>query len=82
MRPSLVTYLPVLLHAAGKSFWLASVSLSALQAAGVIVAFFGGTLSDRLGRRMMIFLSIFPTSSLVFIFLALKGWWRFVGRRS
>lgn len=74
---TLVTYLPVLLHDEGESFWLASVSLSVLQAAGVAGAFFGGTLSDRLGRRLMIFLSILPTAILMFIFLGVSGWMRF-----
>ncbi len=74
---TLVTYLPVLLHDEGESFWLASVSLSVLQAAGVAGAFFGGTLSDRLGRRLMIFLSILPTAILMFLFLAASGWARF-----
>ncbi len=74
---TLVTYLPVLLHDEGESFWLASVSLSVLQAAGVAGAFFGGTLSDRLGRRLMIFLSILPTAILMLIFLGISGWVRF-----
>ncbi len=74
---SLVTYLPVLLYDAGESFWLASVSLSVLQLAGVVGAFFGGTLSDRLGRRLMIFIAIFPASILMFVFLAVTGWMRF-----
>lgn len=74
---TLVTYLPVLLHDEGESFWLASVSLSVLQAAGVAGAFFGGTLSDRLGRRLMIFLSILPTAILMLVFLGVSGWVRF-----
>jgi len=74
---TLVTYLPVLLHDEGESFWLASVSLSVLQAAGVAGAFFGGTLSDRLGRRLMIFLSILPTAILMLAFLTVSGWARF-----
>jgi len=74
---TLVTYLPVLLHDEGESFWLASVSLSVLQAAGVAGAFFGGTLSDRLGRRLMIFLSILPTAILMLVFLGATGWVRF-----
>lgn len=74
---TLATYLPVLLHEEGESFWLASASLSVLQAAGVVGAFFGGTLSDRLGRRLMIFLSILPTAILMFVFLGATGWARF-----
>ena len=75
---ALVTYLPVLLYDEGVSFWLASVSLSVLQAAGVAGAFFGGTLSDRLGRRLMIFLSILPTAILMLFFLGASGWMRFL----
>ena len=75
---ALVTYLPVLLYDEGESFWLASVSLSVLQAAGVAGAFFGGTLSDRLGRRLMIFLSILPTAILMLFFLGTSGWVRFL----
>jgi MFS transporter, FSR family, fosmidomycin resistance protein len=77
MSAALVTYLPVMLYDTGESFWLSSVSLSVLQLAGIVGAFFGGTLSDRLGRRLMIFLSIFPASVLMFIFLATTGWLRF-----
>lgn len=77
MSAALVTYLPAMLYDAGDSFWLASVSLSVLQLAGVVGAFFGGTLSDHLGRRLMIFLAIFPASVLMFIFLVTGGWLRF-----
>jgi FSR family fosmidomycin resistance protein-like MFS transporter len=77
MSSALVTYLPILLHDEGGSFWLASVSLSVLQAAGVVGAMFGGTLSDRLGRRRMLSLSILPTSFFMFLFLTASGWVRF-----
>ncbi len=77
MSAALVTYLPAMLYDSGDSFWLASASLSVLQLAGVVGAFFGGTLSDRLGRRLMIFFAIFPSSILMFIFLATGGWLRF-----
>jgi MFS transporter, FSR family, fosmidomycin resistance protein len=77
MSAALVTYLPAMLYDSGDSFWLASASLSVLQLAGVVGAFFGGTLSDRLGRRLMIFFAIFPASILMFIFLATGGWLRF-----
>lgn len=77
MSASLVTYLPILLHDEGDSLWLASVSLSVLQAAGVVGALFGGALSDRLGRRLMLFLAVAPTSVFMFLFLATSGWVRF-----
>ncbi len=68
----MVTYLPAMLYDSGDSFWLAGASLSVLQLAGVVEAFFGGTLSDRFGRRLMIF-AIFPASVLMFVFLATGG---------
>lgn len=77
MSAALVTYLPILLHEEGESLWLASVSLSVLQAAGVVGAMFGGTLSDRLGRRLILFLAVAPTSVFMFLFLAATGWGRF-----
>ncbi len=77
MSAALVTYLPAMLYDSGDSFWLASASLSVLQLAGVVGAFFGGTLSDRFGRRLMIFFAIFPASVLMFVFLATGGWLRF-----
>jgi len=73
----LVTYLPILLHDQGESFWLASVSLSVLQAAGVVGAMVGGTLSDRLGRRWMLFAAVLPTSIFMFVFLVATSWARF-----
>ena len=76
-QSALQTFLPVLLHEEGETLWLASVSLSILQAAGVVGAMFGGTLSDRLGRRMVLFLAVLPTSILMYIFLASSGWVRF-----
>ncbi len=76
MTAALVTYLPVLLHDQGESFSMASVGLATLQAAGVVGAFFGGTLSDKLGRRWMLFASILPTSIFMFVFLAATDWMR------
>jgi FSR family fosmidomycin resistance protein-like MFS transporter len=76
-QSALQTYLPVMMHEEGETLWLASVSLSILQAAGVVGAMFGGTLSDRLGRRMVLFLAVLPTSMLMYIFLAVSGWVRF-----
>jgi len=77
MSAALVTYLPILLHDQGESFWLASVSLSVLQAAGVVGAMVGGTLSDRLGRRWMLFAAVLPTSIFMFVFLVASSWARF-----
>jgi FSR family fosmidomycin resistance protein-like MFS transporter len=47
--------------------------LSILEAAGVIGAFFGGTLSDRLGRRRILAISFSATPVLMALFLITAG---------
>jgi len=77
MSSVLTTYLPVFLTEEGTELWFAGVSLSVLEAAGVVGALLGGTLSDRLGRRTILFISLFATPLLMFVFLAADGWIRF-----
>jgi FSR family fosmidomycin resistance protein-like MFS transporter len=76
MSAVLTTYLPVFLVDEGAAAATASFSLSVLEAAGVIGALLGGSLSDRLGRRMTLFLSLVTTPPLMLAFLFLDGWLR------
>ncbi len=73
---ALGTYLPTLLTREGASLWLAGASLSLLEGAGVLGALLGGTLSDRLGRRRVLFAALLATPLLMFAFLATRGWLR------
>lgn len=76
MAAALTTYLPTFLSSEGAGLWSAGASLSLLEAAGVAGALLGGTLSDRLGRRWVLFISLLATPLLMFAFLGLKGWAR------
>ncbi len=78
MSAALTTYLPVFLTEEGAELWLAGISLSVLEAAGVVGALLGGSLSDRLGRRTVLFVSLLTTPGLMFAFLAAGGWVRFI----
>ncbi len=77
MSSALTTYLPTLLAEEGAELWLAGISLSVLEAAGVAGALLGGSLSDRLGRRVILVVSLLVTPLLMFVFLAVSGWLRF-----
>ena len=77
MSSALTTYLPVFLTEEGAALWFAGVSLSVLEAAGIVGALMGGSLSDRFGRRVVLLVSLLVTPLLMFVFLAVSGWLRF-----
>jgi FSR family fosmidomycin resistance protein-like MFS transporter len=77
MLSALTTYLPIFLTQEGSALWFAGVSLSVLEIAGVAGALFGGSWSDRVGRRRILFLSLLITPLAMFVFLAVGGWARF-----
>jgi FSR family fosmidomycin resistance protein-like MFS transporter len=76
MSAALTTYLPIFLTDEGAELWFAGVSLSILEAAGVVGALLGGSLSDRLGRRIMLGVSLLSTPALMVLFVVLSGWLR------
>ena len=77
MVRSLTTYLPTFLSEEGADLWLAGASLSLLEAGGMVGALLGGAVSDQLGRRLVLFISMLTTPLLMFAFLATGGWRRF-----
>jgi FSR family fosmidomycin resistance protein-like MFS transporter len=73
----LTTFLPTFLSAEGSDLWIAGASLSLLEGAGVVSALLGGAISDRVGRRWVLFVSMLTTPLLMFLFLAVTGWLQF-----
>ena len=74
MVAALTTYLPTFLSEEGAGLLFAGASLSVLEGAGVVGALVGGSLSDRLGRRAILFASMVITPPLMFAFLWVGGW--------
>ena len=70
------TYLPVFLREEGASLWFAGASLSVLEAGGVIGALVGGSVSDVLGRRRVLAVSLLLTPVLMFVLVYTTIWWR------
>lgn len=76
MAVALTTYLPIYLTDEGNALWYAAIALAIFEAAGVVGALLGGALSDRVGRRMVLFLSLLTTPIIMLGFLAADGWVR------
>jgi FSR family fosmidomycin resistance protein-like MFS transporter len=67
-------YLPTLLESEGASLWAAGSALAIYQFAGVVGALVGGTLSDRLGRKPVLFSVSLLSPFLVLGFLDASSW--------
>jgi len=76
MLAALTTYLPIFLTEEGADLWVAGAALTVLEAAGVAGALAGGSLSDRLGRRLVMSAAMISTPIFMFLFLATSGWLR------
>jgi FSR family fosmidomycin resistance protein-like MFS transporter len=67
-------YLPTLLEGEGASIWKAGTTLAIYQCAGVVGAFLGGTISDRIGRKPILFTVSFLAPIMLLVFLKTTGW--------
>ena len=74
LTTGLGVYLPTLLESEGASIWKAGSTLAIYQFAGVVGAFLGGTVSDSLGRKPVLFATSFIAPIMVLVFLKTSGW--------
>jgi FSR family fosmidomycin resistance protein-like MFS transporter len=74
MSASLTTYLPIFLIDEGVGLWLAGAALTTLEAAGVVGAIVGGSISDKVGRKVILLISMVGTPILALAFLRTSGW--------
>ncbi len=73
MSVSITTYLPMFLIDEGASLWLSGAALTALEAAGVVGAIVGGSISDKVGRKVILLISMVCTPILALAFLRTSG---------
>jgi FSR family fosmidomycin resistance protein-like MFS transporter len=71
-----MTFLPTFLTQEGESLWFAGISLTVQTGVGWVGALAGGAISDRLGRRGIVFTCMALAAVLMFAFLGVTGWIR------
>lgn len=74
---ALATFLPLFFSREGASLWMGGSALTLWQAAGVVGALAGGTLSDRFGRRLVVAAVLVSSPLLMLAFILASGWVRF-----
>ena len=77
LKGAMVIFLPAYLTAKGASLVVAGVSLSVLEAGGVIGVLTAGTLSDRWGRKFVLLAAILAIPILMWFFLLDPGFLTF-----
>jgi FSR family fosmidomycin resistance protein-like MFS transporter len=70
MIASLGVFLPTFMVGRGRSLWFGGTALAVVELAGVIGTLISGTLSDRLGRRLVILGAMIVSPVLMLVFLA------------
>jgi FSR family fosmidomycin resistance protein-like MFS transporter len=74
LAASVTTFLPTFMRMEGSSLALAGISLSILEAGGVLGALSSGTVSDRVGRKPTLLVAIILSSILIIVFLQVSDW--------
>lgn len=77
MHASITTFLPTFIQLRTGDLWLAGISLTLVEGAGVAGVLAAGSLSDALGRRRMLLISLVTAPFMLLGFIWLDGWLRF-----
>ena len=78
MHASLATFLPTFIKAETGNLWLAGMTLTLFEAAGVGGILAAGSLSDYLGRRRVLLYSLISAPVFLFFFVVFAGWPRYI----
>jgi FSR family fosmidomycin resistance protein-like MFS transporter len=78
MHAVVTTFLPTFIEMESGNLWLAGVSLTLVEIAGVVGAIAAGSLSDTLGRRKVMLYSLVGAPIMLLSFVWIDSWLRFV----
>ena len=73
LRSAVETYMPVYLTEKGASLWLAGVSLTILEGAGILGIMLAGSINDRVGPHWVFLASLLGSPLLLYLFLNSTG---------
>lgn len=73
MASAITTYLPVYLVDEGHSLWMAGISLAIFELCGAVGVFISGSLSDYMGRKKLLAITIIIAPLLMLALLFSKG---------
>lgn len=78
MHACLTAFLPLYIIQQSGNYWLAGIALSIFEAAGVAGILAVGTLSDRFGRKKLLFFCLVVAPFSLLIFTLVSGWLQIV----
>jgi len=73
LMSAMLTFLPTFLTEQGANLWLAGFSLSLVHVSSAVGALLAGSIADRLGRRLVVSISMLSAPLLMFVFLGVGG---------
>lgn len=74
MHASITAFLPTYIKAATGNIWLAGIGLTLVEGAGVAGVLVAGTMSDSIGRRHTLSLSLVGAPIFLLLFVLTSGW--------
>jgi FSR family fosmidomycin resistance protein-like MFS transporter len=77
MHASITTFLPTFIQSRTGDLWLAGISLTLVEGAGVAGVLAAGSFSDALGRRQVLLICLVAAPFMLMGFIWLEGWMRF-----
>ncbi len=77
MHASVTAFLPTFIASRTGNLWLAGISLTLVEGAGVVGVLAAGSLSDKLGRKRMLLISLVTAPLMLLGFIWLDGWLRY-----
>ena len=78
MHASMVTFLPTFMKIETGNLWLAGAALTIFEATGVVGVLMAGSMSDHLGRRRVLLISLLGAPFSLFLFTLGGGWLRYI----